>query len=28
VLKQLPEEMHGVVVQGLAKHPLHDWVSD
>jgi 4-diphosphocytidyl-2-C-methyl-D-erythritol kinase len=26
VLQQLPHEMHGVVAQGLAKHPLHDWV--
>ena len=28
VLRQLPHEMRGVVAQGLAKHPLHDWVSD
>jgi len=26
VLRQLPEDMRGVVVQGLMKHPLHDWV--
>lgn len=26
VLRQLPEDMRGVVVQGLTKHPLHDWV--
>jgi 4-diphosphocytidyl-2-C-methyl-D-erythritol kinase len=25
-LKQLPQNMRGVVVQGLMKHPLHDWV--
>jgi len=28
VLGQLPEGMHGIVAQGLAKHPLHDWVPD
>jgi 4-diphosphocytidyl-2-C-methyl-D-erythritol kinase len=28
VMKQLPEGMHGMVVQGLARHPLHDWVPD
>jgi 4-diphosphocytidyl-2-C-methyl-D-erythritol kinase len=28
VLGQLPEDMRGVVAQGLMKHPLHDWVSD
>jgi 4-diphosphocytidyl-2-C-methyl-D-erythritol kinase len=28
VLQQLPHEMRGVVAQGLAKHPLHDWVLD
>lgn len=28
VLRQLPRDMHGVVAQGLARHPLHDWVSD
>ncbi len=28
VLNQLPQEMRGVVAQGLTKHPLHDWVSD
>ena len=26
VLQQLPREMRGVAVQGLSKHPLHDWV--
>ncbi|MCX7192976.1 MAG: 4-(cytidine 5'-diphospho)-2-C-methyl-D-erythritol kinase, partial [Proteobacteria bacterium] len=26
VLQQLPKQMHGVAVQGLLKHPLHDWV--
>ena len=25
-LKKLPQDMRGVVVQGLMKHPLHDWV--
>ena len=28
VLKQLPGGMRGVVAQGLAKHPLHDWVLE
>lgn len=28
VLKQLPHGMRGVVAQGLARHPLHDWVLD
>jgi 4-diphosphocytidyl-2-C-methyl-D-erythritol kinase len=28
VMKQLPQGMHGVVAQGLARHPLHDWVPD
>jgi 4-diphosphocytidyl-2-C-methyl-D-erythritol kinase len=28
VMKQLPHGMDGVVAQGLAKHPLHDWVLD
>ncbi len=28
VMKQLPHGMHGVVAQGLARHPLHDWVPD
>ena len=28
VLRKLPEDMHGVVAQGLMKHPLHDWVSE
>ena len=28
VLQQLPHDMRGVVVQGLAQHPLHDWVLD
>ena len=28
VMKQLPHWMHGVVAQGLARHPLHDWVLD
>ena len=28
VLHSLPREMRGVVAQGLAKHPLHDWVLD
>jgi 4-diphosphocytidyl-2-C-methyl-D-erythritol kinase len=26
VLQKLPQEMRGVVAQGLAKHPLHDWM--
>jgi 4-diphosphocytidyl-2-C-methyl-D-erythritol kinase len=28
VMKQLPHDMRGVVAQGLARHPLHDWVPD
>jgi 4-diphosphocytidyl-2-C-methyl-D-erythritol kinase len=28
VLLQLPQQMRGVVAQGLARHPLHDWVTD
>lgn len=28
VLKQLPQEMRGVVTQGLTRHPLHDWLLD
>ena len=28
VMKQLPHGMHGVVAQGLTRHPLHDWVLD
>ena len=28
VLRQLPHGMRGVVAQGLARHPLHDWVLD
>jgi 4-diphosphocytidyl-2-C-methyl-D-erythritol kinase len=28
VLLNLPRDMHGVVAQGLARHPLHDWVLD
>jgi 4-diphosphocytidyl-2-C-methyl-D-erythritol kinase len=28
VMKQLPQGMHGVVAQGLTRHPLHDWVPD
>ena len=28
VMKQLPHGMRGVVAQGLARHPLHDWVPD
>jgi len=28
VLTQLPHELRGVVAQGLARHPLHDWVPD
>lgn len=27
-LRQLPDGMRGVVAQGLARHPLHDWVSE
>lgn len=26
VLQKLPQEMHGVAVKGLLKHPLQDWV--
>lgn len=26
VLQQLPQDMRGVVAQGLTQHPLHDWV--
>lgn len=28
VLQRLPGEMRGVVAQGLARHPLQDWVSE
>ena len=28
VLARLPQDMRGVVAQGLTRHPLHDWVSD
>jgi 4-diphosphocytidyl-2-C-methyl-D-erythritol kinase len=28
VMEQLPQGMRGVVAQGLARHPLHDWVLD
>ena len=28
VLQQLPDGMRGMVAQGLAKHPLHDWMPD
>ena len=28
VLQQLPQGMRGVVAQGLARHPLHDWMPD
>jgi 4-diphosphocytidyl-2-C-methyl-D-erythritol kinase len=28
VIEQLPDGMRGVVAQGLARHPLHDWVLD
>ncbi|MCR4304299.1 MAG: 4-(cytidine 5'-diphospho)-2-C-methyl-D-erythritol kinase [Gallionella sp.] len=27
-LQQLPNGMRGIVAQGLARHPLHDWVPD
>ena len=27
-LRQLPQDMRGVVVQGLMRHPLRDWVPD
>ncbi len=26
VMRQLPHDMRGVVAQGLARHPLHDWM--
>jgi 4-diphosphocytidyl-2-C-methyl-D-erythritol kinase len=28
VIEQLPPGMRGIATQGLAKHPLHDWVLD
>jgi len=28
VLARLPQDMRGVVAQGLARHPLHDWVLE
>jgi 4-diphosphocytidyl-2-C-methyl-D-erythritol kinase len=28
VFQQLPQGMRGVVAQGLARHPLRDWVHD
>jgi len=28
VMRQLPQGMRGIVAQGLARHPLHDWVPD
>jgi 4-diphosphocytidyl-2-C-methyl-D-erythritol kinase len=28
VLRELPHDIRGVVAQGLARHPLHDWVPD
>jgi len=28
VLQKMPQGMHGVAVQGLARHPLHDWVLE
>jgi 4-diphosphocytidyl-2-C-methyl-D-erythritol kinase len=28
VIRQLPPDMHGVVAQGLAQHPLLEWVLD
>lgn len=28
VLARLPQDMRGVVAQGLTRHPLHDWVPD
>jgi 4-diphosphocytidyl-2-C-methyl-D-erythritol kinase len=28
VFRQLPRDMRGTVTQGLAQHPLHDWVLD
>jgi 4-diphosphocytidyl-2-C-methyl-D-erythritol kinase len=27
VLAQMPPGMHGVVAQGLPRHPMHDWVA-
>jgi 4-diphosphocytidyl-2-C-methyl-D-erythritol kinase len=27
-LKKLPQNMRGAVVQGLIKHPMHDWVFE
>jgi len=28
VLQKLPQEMRGIIAQGLNKHPLHDWVHE
>jgi 4-diphosphocytidyl-2-C-methyl-D-erythritol kinase len=28
VVEQLPRGMRGIVAQGLARHPLHDWVPE
>jgi len=28
VIQQLPQEMRGVVAQGLMRHPLHDWMPE
>ena len=28
VFARLPRDMRGVVAQGLAQHPLHDWMLD
>lgn len=28
VMRQLPQKVRGVVAQGLAQHPLHDWVLE
>jgi 4-diphosphocytidyl-2-C-methyl-D-erythritol kinase len=28
VLRQLPQDMRGIVAQGLDSHPLHDWVAE
>jgi len=28
VLRHIPHEMRGMVVQGLAIHPMQDWVTD
>lgn len=28
VLRQLPRDMRGTVAQGLARHPLHDWMPE